>query len=112
MSTLLRYLHAPISVDLKEKMVFLGGPRQVGKTTFAQNMLRNYKDKHPAYLNWDNSEDKKKILSGTWPKNEKLIIFDEIHKFVKWRALVKGYYDKLKNLHFYCFYRISAITGM
>ncbi|MFN8791564.1 MAG: ATP-binding protein [Bdellovibrionales bacterium] len=99
MSTLLRYLQAPIFEDLKHKMVFLGGPRQVGKTTFAQSQLRNYKDQHPAYLNWDNLDDKKLILSGSWPKTEKLIILDEIHKFVKWRGLLKGFYDKLKNTH-------------
>ncbi len=80
-------------------MVFLGGPRQVGKTTFSQNQLKNYKDSHPAYLNWDNVEDKKIILNREWPLNEKLIIFDEIHKYVKWRNLLKGYYDKLKNTH-------------
>lgn len=99
MSTLLRYLEDPILRDLKEKMVFLGGPRQVGKTTFAQGLLSDYKDEHPAYLNWDNIDDRKKILSGDWPKSERLIIFDEIHKFVKWRGLTKGYYDKLKNTH-------------
>lgn len=85
--------------DLQEKMVFLGGPRQVGKTTFAQSQLKDYTDEHPAYLNWDNIEDKKRILSGDWPKTEKLIVFDEIHKFIKWRGLLKGYYDKLKNTH-------------
>ena len=36
MSTLQRYLEARVLADLKEKMVFLGGPRQVGKTTFSQ----------------------------------------------------------------------------
>jgi hypothetical protein len=30
-----RYLVVPIHQDLKEKMVFLGDPRQVGKTTLA-----------------------------------------------------------------------------
>lgn len=30
-----RYLHDAIDEDLAEKMVFLGGPRQVGKTTLA-----------------------------------------------------------------------------
>lgn len=99
MSSLLRYLEVAILKDLKEKMVFLGGPRQVGKTTFSQGLLKNYRDEHPAYLNWDNVEDKRKILAGTWPKEERLIILDEIHKFVKWRSLVKGYFDKLRNTH-------------
>ncbi|MFZ3228601.1 MAG: hypothetical protein WA160_00225 [Pseudobdellovibrio sp.] len=30
-----RYLKTLIQKDLKNKMVFLGGPRQVGKTTLA-----------------------------------------------------------------------------
>ena len=80
-------------------MVFLGGPRQVGKTTFAQAQIKNYKDEHPDYLNWDSVDDRKRILNGDWPRSEKLIIFDEVHKFVKWRSLVKGFYDKLKNTH-------------
>ncbi|MCB0389781.1 MAG: ATP-binding protein [Bdellovibrionales bacterium] len=85
--------------DLQSKMVFLGGPRQVGKTTLAQMLIKKYKDGHPAYLNWDNSLHRKKILNQDWPANEKLIIFDEIHKFKNWRNLVKGYYDTLKNTH-------------
>jgi len=99
MSTLHRYLSSPIIHDLQEKMVFLGGPRQVGKTTFAQSLISNYHDGHPAYLNWDSSEDRKKILTQEWPANQKLIIFDELHKFKKWRNLIKGYYDKLKSTH-------------
>lgn len=40
-----------IKEDLSNrKMVFLGGPRQVGKTTFAQSLLKNYHDGHAAYM--------------------------------------------------------------
>lgn len=99
MSTLLRYLEKPIKADLQEKMVFLGGPRQVGKTTFAQSLLKNYEDNHTGYLNWDSIQDRQTILNGGWPHSEKLIIFDEIHKYAKWRGLIKGYFDKLKNTH-------------
>ncbi len=80
-------------------MVFLGGPRQVGKTTLAQGLIRNFKDGHPAYLNWDDEFDKRKIKMREWPKAEALIVLDEIHKFKNWRNLVKGFYDKLKNSH-------------
>lgn len=80
-------------------MVFLGGPRQVGKTTFCQSLLKDYSDGHPAYLNWDSSEDKRKIQKQEWPATEKLIILDEIHKFRNWRNLVKGFFDKLKRTH-------------
>ena len=31
-----RYLREQLAADLDEKMVFLGGPRQVGKTTLAR----------------------------------------------------------------------------
>jgi len=31
-----RYIEAGIKQDLKRKMVFLAGPRQAGKTTFAK----------------------------------------------------------------------------
>lgn len=111
MSTLQRYLKIPIQNDLKEKMVFLGGPRQVGKTTFSQDLLlppkltySEFKQKdplesHPGYLNWDHFEDRQRILKGEWQRHQKLIVFDEIHKYAKWRGLVKGYFDKLKNTH-------------
>lgn len=82
--------------DLKRKMVFLGGPRQVGKTTLAQILLGKEKD---GYFNWDNPHDKKRILAAEWTKSQKLIVFDEIHKFKNWRNLVKGYYDSLKDNH-------------
>lgn len=97
MSTLQRYLKEVIVSDLNEKMVFLGGPRQVGKTVFSQSLIKNYVDQHPSYLNWDNIDDKYKILNGEFDSKSKLIIFDEIHKYIKWRNLIKGYFDKLKN---------------
>ena len=98
MSTLLqkRYLHQPILDDLNEKMVFLGGPRQVGKTTFAQSLLHNI---DLGYLNWDDAEQRQKILKKDWPANQKLIVFDELHKYARWRNLIKGYYDTQKSLH-------------
>lgn len=94
-----RYLEPYIIEDLNKKMVFLGGPRQVGKTTLAQSLIKNYVDEHPAYLNWDSLEHQQKIKNREWPKSESLIVFDEIHKFKNWRNLVKGFYDTLKNTH-------------
>lgn len=94
-----RYLLPYIQEDLKKKMVFIGGPRQVGKTTLAQSLIPNYRDGHPAYLNWDFDEQRKKIRAHEWPANERLIVLDEIHKNRGWRNLVKGLYDTLKNTH-------------
>jgi uncharacterized protein len=80
-------------------MVFLGGPRQVGKTTFAQALLKNYRDGHSGYFNWDDPEQRRKILIKDWPSHERLLVFDELHKYARWRNLIKGYYDTQKNLH-------------
>ncbi|MBE8222271.1 MAG: ATP-binding protein [Bdellovibrionales bacterium] len=94
-----RYLKKLITADLKKKMVFLGGPRQVGKTTLAQTIITKYKDNHPAYLNWDSDVHRKKIKNQQWPKSEKLIVLDELHKLKTWRNFIKGLYDTLKNTH-------------
>lgn len=91
-----RYSTSNIIADLRKKMVFLGGPRQVGKTTLALNILKA-DETHPAYLNWDYFEDKSEILKGHLPANQPLLIFDEIHKYKKWRNLLKGFYDKRKS---------------
>ncbi len=88
---------ASILKDLNKKMVMIGGPRQVGKTTLAISLIKNFHDNHPAYLNWDNELARKIILKSEWPKNEPLIIFDEIHKRKGWQSLVKGAWDTWKN---------------
>jgi len=92
-----RYLEDIIAEDLQEKMVFLGGPRQVGKTTLALHLLKNGSETHPAYLSWDDVRTKKSLLQGALPGGESLIILDEIHKYKGWRNLVKGFYDNNKS---------------
>ncbi len=93
-----RYLVQAVREDLAHKMVFVGGPRQVGKTTFALKFLgTKANEKHPAYLNWDNREHREKILRVQFPSQEKLVVLDEVHKFAGWRNLVKGYYDTHKS---------------
>jgi len=92
-----RYIKKPVKTDLKSKMVFIGGPRQVGKTTLALSFLSEPNAKSPAYFNWDDVSDRSKLLRGEFPLNEKIIILDEIHKFARWRNLVKGFFDKNKG---------------
>ena len=49
-----RYIKDSIDSDLANRMVFIGGPRQVGKTTLALSLLdRGQDESSPAYLNWD-----------------------------------------------------------
>jgi predicted AAA+ superfamily ATPase len=83
-----RYLTSQIKADLARKMVFVAGPRQVGKTTLA----RSLPGAKGAYLNWDVDADRARILAQELPST-KLWIFDEIHKFRRWRAFLKGVYD-------------------
>ncbi len=99
-----KFKHLPIRIyvksikkDLLQKMVFLGGPRQVGKTTLATSLLKNYFDGHPGYLNWDNELSRKIIQKGEWSKTEPLIVLDEIHKRKGWQSFVKGIWDTWKN---------------
>lgn len=94
----LRYLTVPVKADLDKKMVFLSGPRQVGKTTFALHFLKSGSSTHPAYLNWDNLKDRDKIKSGELASGQKIFVFDEIHKFARWRGLMKGLYDKYHDI--------------
>ncbi|MCY4523473.1 MAG: AAA family ATPase [Halobacteriovoraceae bacterium] len=94
-----RYLTKLVEKDLKKKMVFIGGARQVGKATLAQSLIKRFQDGHPAYLNWDLDEDRRKIRSKQWPKSEPLIVLDEIHKYKNWRNFVKGIFDSLKQTH-------------
>jgi len=91
-----RYLTKFVLEDLKEKMVFVGGPRQVGKTTLARELIGNH-FQHSGYFNWDNRQDRRSIMQSSWPGDAVLIILDEIHKYKKWKSLVKGEYDKLKD---------------
>lgn len=89
-----RYLQDAVAAALKKKMVFVGGPRQVGKTTFALGFLGRGADAtHPAYLNWDHPAVASRIRRAELPAGETLLLFDEIHKYGRWRNLLKGIYD-------------------
>jgi uncharacterized protein len=88
-----RYLVAPIDADLAEKMVFISGPRQVGKTTLALDLIGATTLRHPAYLNWDDVRARPRIRKGELPVDEPRVVLDEVHKFARWRGLVKGLYD-------------------
>ncbi|OGN61395.1 MAG: hypothetical protein A3F40_03155 [Chlamydiae bacterium RIFCSPHIGHO2_12_FULL_27_8] len=89
------------------QMLFISGPRQVGKTTTSLFFKKNSSPIY--YFNWDNFEQKELILKGpseiariaelsNIKKHKPYIIFDEIHKFSKWKTFVKGLYDTYPNL--------------
>jgi hypothetical protein len=87
-AALVRYLAAQVRRDLARKMVFVAGPRQVGKTTLA----RSLPGAPAGYLSWDVAEDRDRILRRELPAG-RLWILDEIHKYRSWRGYLKGLYD-------------------
>lgn len=70
------------------KMVFLAGPRQVGKTTLATGL----EGADQGYLSWDIPAHREQILRRELPAAP-LWVFDEIHKYRSWRDLMKGLFD-------------------
>ena len=86
-----RYLLKAVEDDLQEKMVFLGGPRQVGKTTLAKDLVGS--QIRSRYYNWDNTAQRIEALKGIWPADVELIILDEFHKHSRWKTWLKGEYD-------------------
>lgn len=89
-------------IESDKQMLFLMGPRQVGKTTTCQSMKKSFENFH--YLTWDNVEDRELILKGPnavairarldrIQEGKSLIVFDEIHKFSQWKDFLKGFYD-------------------
>jgi len=84
------------------QMVFLMGPRQVGKTTLSLESASEW-PKH-FYFNWDNAAEKLLYIKGPdaiarqagldeLTEQKPVLIFDEIHKFGKWKNFLKGFFD-------------------
>lgn len=81
-------------------MVFLSGPRQVGKTTLARELMREWGG-DGVYFNWDLITDRKRLTKDPYffekiprePGTRPLLVFDEIHKYSRWKSYLKGVYD-------------------
>ena len=93
-----RYVEHPVIEDLKHKMVFIGGPRQSGKTTLAKYLCERLgAEPTKRYLNWDAAEDRENIMLERFPAGAGPLVLDEIHKYSRWRQVVKGLFDKRKS---------------
>lgn len=79
------------------QMALVSGPRQVGKTTACRALS-------DSYLNWDNADDRRQMLLGPAALAQSLYldrlstkppvaVLDELHKYSKWKALLKGFFD-------------------
>ena len=89
-----------------QQMIFLSGPRQAGKTTVSL-MAREFTNLF-SYLNWDNLDHRKIILEGVQAVGDyaglnqltdetPIVVFDEIHKYGKWKTFLKGFFDTYKK---------------
>jgi predicted AAA+ superfamily ATPase len=79
------------------QMAFVTGPRQVGKTTTCRAQASSY-------LNWDNLDHRRVLLAGPAAIADYLRLselrgraatctLDELHKYRRWRTLLKGFFD-------------------
>lgn len=100
----MRYLTPEITRFFAEenKMAFIAGPRQVGKTTLAKHLLAKA-EMEGFYFNWDIESHRKLIIKNPedfWQRGTALpshrkprIGLDEIHKYPRWKRFLKGLYD-------------------
>lgn len=87
-------------LSAEKAMVFLAGPRQVGKTTFASSLASRFPNH--VIFNWDVILDRGQLLKGPYsfaemPRRDDskpLVVFDEIHKHRGWKNYLKGVYDR------------------
>ena len=96
-----RYLDDLITRDLNKKMVFVIGPRQVGKTTLSRGLLQNEtsasQDQQGVYLNYDVAENRALIEQMNWSRRAPIVVLDEIHKMADWKQWLKGVFDGRQN---------------
>lgn len=98
----MRYIADAVEATLAErKMGFVAGPRQVGKTTLARSLLA---DPKASYFTWDLDRDRRRILRAegafwTAPPGpaRARIVLDEIHKYPRWKRLLKGLFDAYRD---------------
>jgi predicted AAA+ superfamily ATPase len=84
-----RYLWDATHEFLGRKFLLITGPRQVGKTTLAKSLTKDF-----AYYNYDIKKDMRIFKDQNWDREKSLIVFDELHKMKKWKLWLKGIYDE------------------
>lgn len=97
------YLKLWQELSKEKQMVFLSGPRQVGKTTLAKEIAKEFKNN--IYFNWDILDHKKLLIKeptffekiNRYDESIPLVIFDEIHKYKRWKNYLKGTYDQFST---------------
>jgi len=91
------------SEDFGRQMRFIAGPRQTGKTYLAKHFLSKHKFNH-LYYNWDERQVRSlynqdpfffetDVLNTKTTLPKHWVCFDEIHKYPKWKNVLKGIFD-------------------
>ncbi|MFT4103344.1 MAG: ATP-binding protein [Burkholderiaceae bacterium] len=88
-----RYVTERIRRDLPRKIVFLTGPRQVGKTVLARSLIASRVAAGARYFNYDVATDRAVLQRRSWLPDARLLVFDELHKMPDWKAWLKGVGD-------------------
>ena len=93
-------------LEKDRQMLFLVGPRQVGKTTTSLEV--STPRSRYLHLNWDIEKDRTLIRKGAdvvaeaaginHMTTKPVVIFDELHKLRKWKTFLKGFFDKYSKL--------------
>jgi uncharacterized protein len=87
----------------EKRMIFMAGPRRVGKTTLGEMIGESYSNH--AYLNWEIPTDRMCLIRNpaffeeTERKDEStpLVMFDEINRYRGWRKYLKSAYDRTEG---------------
>ena len=88
----------------EKSMVFMAGPRQVGKTTLCRQIMGSFANS--LYFNWDIPQDRTLFLEDPAffehierkDASVPLVVFDEIHKYRDWKNYLKGSYDRYQGM--------------
>jgi predicted AAA+ superfamily ATPase len=86
------------------QMLLVSGPRQVGKTTLCREVAPAH-----TYLTWDDPDDRRILVRGPSAiaahaaleqasREPRVLVLDELHKFAKWKTLLKGLFDRYGTL--------------
>ena len=97
------YLNLWQELSTEKQMIFLSGPRQVGKTTLSKEIAKGFKNN--IYFNWDILDHKKLLIKNPTffehinrqDESIPLVVLDEIHKYKRWKNYLKGVYDQFSE---------------